>query len=600
MATHPSARKVDRTPLTGRLTIHPQGFVGPSKARRLIIVSDLLRGEEILACVHKVALTRGAPFDFDRSPSSPEMEKRRRDAESLRNSVLNEIAANTPGTVEARSVDETEALMLSGAEVILRPRLRDDIVGKRRANVNILVRVGRENEKYIYAPVLVKNNEIIETAVTRRILEGSLTKLQPGDATYTNGVGPRSNQTVQRNVIVLAHATRVLQSLGHGDASARVGMIDRNHRLWWFELNASDFARFNLSTYEEFYQQRLNVLNGHEKWLAGEGEFPTKPFWHRECLDCEFASHCEPALQKIDDVSLTRFSKVEEQLALHELGIDTRAQLARLDPKRARQAKNKVLNPTEQYPIEDYLAKSVEKLDDLIYRARAHVRGSYLRIVDADKMSCPTADVEVDIDMESYDDATYLWGASVTLNAHVEGIEPGYRAFVEWGELTGEAEAKIFQEFWQWLSDLREKCAAQSLTIAGYCFWAQAEDGAMNRAVENPLPGGPTPVDLQSFRSQSPAQWIDMHDIAKQQIQTEGPLGLKQLAVAAGFHWRDENPSGEASMLWYEVARNENSQGNASRQRLLEYNEDDCRATKALRDWLNDGAKSLPHRDDPL
>jgi len=600
MATHPSARKVDRTPLTGRLTIHPQGFVGPSKARRLIIVSDLLRGEEILACVHKVALTRGAPFDFDRSPSSPEMEKRRRDAESLRNSVLNEIAANTPGTVEARSVDETEALMLSGAEVILRPRLRDDIVGKRRANVNILVRVGRENEKYIYAPVLVKNNEIIETAVTRRILEGSLTKLQPGDATYTNGVGPRSNQTVQRNGIVLAHATRVLQSLGHGDASARVGMIDRNHRLWWFELNASDFARFNLSTYEEFYQQRLNVLNGHEKWLAGEGEFPTKPFWHRECLDCEFASHCEPALQKIDDVSLTRFSKVEEQLALHELGIDTRAQLARLDPKRARQAKNKVLNPTEQYPIEDYLAKSVEKLDDLIYRARAHVRGSYLRIVDADKMSCPTADVEVDIDMESYDDATYLWGASVTLNAHVEGIEPGYRAFVEWGELTGEAEAKIFQEFWQWLSDLREKCAAQSLTIAGYCFWAQAEDGAMNRAVENQLPGGPTPVDLQSFRSQSPAQWIDMHDIAKQQIQTEGPLGLKQLAVAAGFHWRDENPSGEASMLWYEVARNENSQGNASRQRLLEYNEDDCRATKALRDWLNDGAKSLPHRDDPL
>jgi len=136
--------------------------------------------------------------------------------------------------------------------------------------------------------------------------------------------------------------------------------------------------------------------------------------------------------------------------------------------------------------------------------------------------------------------------------------------------------------------------------MAGYCFWAQAEDGAMNRAVQNPLPGGPTQSDLQSFRSQNPPQWIDMHDIAKQQIQTEGPLGLKQLAVAGGFSWRDENPSGEASMLWYEVARNETPEGLTSRQRLLEYNEDDCRATKALRDWLNDGAKSLPHRDDPL
>ena len=585
------------------VSMHRSGAVGAMRAKnahRLNGVSDLLRGEEILACVHKVALTRGAPFDFVRPATSPEMEKRRRDAEELRNTVLREIAANTSGAVEARGVEDTEALMASGAEVILRPRLRDDIVGKRRANVNILVRVGRENEKFIYAPVLVKNNEIIEVAVTRRILEGSLLKLQPSEATYTDGVGPRSNQTVQRNGIVLAHATRVLQSLGHGDANARVGMIDRNQRLWWFELNASDYPRFNLSAYEEFYQQRLNVLNGHEKWLAGKEEFPTKPFWHRECLDCEFASHCEPALQEIDDVSLTRFSKVEEQLALHELGIDTREQLARLDPQRARQAKTKVLNPTEQYPVEDYLGKSVEKLDDLIYRARAHVRGSYLRIVDSDKLSCTTADVEVDVDMESYDDATYLWGASVTLNSHVEGIDAGYRAFVEWGELTEDAESKIFQEFWEWFSDIREKCAKQGKTVAGYCFWAQAEDGAMNRAVENPLPGGPTSADLQSFRSQKPSQWIDMHDIAKQQIQTEGPLGLKQLAVAAGFKWRDENPSGEASMLWYEVAVKDTQEGHASRKRLLEYNEDDCRATKALRDWLNGGARALAHRDDPL
>ena len=196
--------------------MHRSGAVGAmrvKKAHRLNGVSDLLRGEEILACVHKVALTRGAPFDFVRSATSPEMEKRRRDAEELRDTVLREIAANTSGAVEARGVEDTEALMASGAEVILRPRLRDDIVGKRRANVNILVRVGRENEKFIYAPVLVKNNEIIEVAVTRRILEGSLLKLQPSEATYTDGVGPRSNQTVQRNGIVLAHATRVLQSL---------------------------------------------------------------------------------------------------------------------------------------------------------------------------------------------------------------------------------------------------------------------------------------------------------------------------------------------------------------------------------------------------
>ena len=60
--------------------------------------------------------------------------------------------------------------------------------------------------------------------------------------------------------------------------------------------------------------------------------------------------------------------------------------------------------------------------------------------------------------------------------------------------------------------------------------------------------------DLEDFRQQSPPAWIDLHDLAKEQIQTEGPLGLKQLAASAGFQWRDVNPSGEASMLWYEVA----------------------------------------------
>jgi predicted RecB family nuclease len=167
--------------------------------------------------------------------------------------------------------------------------------------------------------------------------------------------------------------------------------------------------------------------------------------------------------------------------------------------------------------------------------------------------------------------------------------------------LSPESETQIFADFWAWFSEIRRRCSEQARSIAAYCFWAQAEDGAMNRAVKNPLANGPTGEDLKTFRSSSPPAWIDLHELAKRQIQTEGPLGLKQLAGAAGFEWRDENPSGEASMLWYEVASSEDTHmASASRQRILDYNEDDCRATKALRDWLNGAAKSLPHRDDPF
>jgi predicted RecB family nuclease len=216
-------------------------------------------------------------------------------------------------------------------------------------------------------------------------------------------------------------------------------------------------------------------------------------------------------------------------------------------------------------------------------------------------MGCPTADVEVDVDMESYDDATYLWGANVTLNEPVNGALEGYVTFVEWDELTPESEARNFAAFWQWLTNLRQICQAQGRSFAAYCFWAQAEDGAMNRAAATPVAGGPTLHELNQFRQLVPSAWIDLHDLAKEQIQTEGPLGLKQLASAAGFEWRDVNPSGEASMLWYEVAtRGVDLDAALSRQRILDYNEDDCRATKALRDWLNGPAKSLAHRDDPL
>lgn len=561
-------------------------------------MAEFLRSEEILACVHRVALNRGQPFEYQRVAVSAEMQRRQRDAERHRVTTLETIANLHPEATTSSSPHETLTMLREGAPLILRPRVLSDTSGQRRSVVHALVRIGRTDGNFRYAPILIKNNEIIETASTRRLLEGSLEKLLPGEATFTDGYGPRSTSTVTRNGIALAHATRVLQSLGFGDDEGRAAMIDRHQRMWWFDLAGTNYPRFNLSLYDEYYEERRKVLVAHDQWREHGGTFPTSPYWHRECLECPFAPYCESSLEAIDDVSLTRFTTFDQQITLHDHGITTRALLASLDPYRAKAVRKSALNASEDFQVEDRLGRLIDKLDDLIYRARSHVRASPLRILDSESMGCPTGDVEVDIDMESYDDATYLWGASVSLNCEIEGIAPGYRAFVEWGELTPQSEADNFAHFWSWLKEIRRLCDEQGKTFRAYCFWAQAEDGAMNRAVKTSVANGPTLDDLAAFRATSPAQWIDLHDYAKQQIQTEGPLGLKQLAHASGFQWRDENPSGEASMLWYEVAINSTSAAHLSRTRLLEYNEDDCRATKALRDWLNGPAKKLPHRDE--
>jgi predicted RecB family nuclease len=563
-------------------------------------VARPLRGDEILACVHRVALNRGQPFEFARPEPSPEMEKRRRDAERHRSATLDALVERHPDARVALDAEHTSELLAGGTPLILSPHLPADREGRRRANVHALVRTGRVGSSFTYAPVLVKNNEVIEVAVTRRILRGSLERLAPGEAEFADGLGVRSTLTVRRNGMILAHATRVLEALGLADPGARAAMIDRHRHVWWFALAGGDYPRFNLAAYDELYQQRLTIITAHDAWSRHGGEFPTSPYWHRDCLDCQYAPHCEGELERVDDVSLTRFTSLDQQILMREHGVATRHDLARLDPRRARLARAKAVTAHADFAREDHLGRVIDKLDDLIYRARAHARSSPLRTLDASQMGCPTADVEVDVDMESYDEATYLWGAYVTLNRPVEGVESGYHAFADWTEPSSESEARVFAQFWAWLSDLLAHCDEAGARVAAYCFWAQAEDGAMNRAVTTSLPGGPTSEDLAAFRGASPPIWLDLHELAARQIQTEGPLGLKQLAGAAGFAWRDENPSGEASMTWFERARGDDPDAANWRTRILEYNEDDCRATKALRDWLNGAARELPHRDDPL
>jgi predicted RecB family nuclease len=564
-------------------------------------VAEYLRSDEILACVHRIALSRGAPFTFSSEVPSPEMERRRRGASEHRQEVLELLTALHADAQRPRGEVETTTMLRDGAPLILLPRLPRDERGQRFASVHALVRVGRVDERYTFAPLLIKNHEVVEAASTRRTLQGTLERLRPTEAEFLDGVGTRSTLPMTRSGLSLAQATRVLESLGHADPGARGAVIDRQSRLWWFDLAGNSYPRFNLATYNHLYEERLSVLKAHDLWAASGGVFPTIPYWHRDCPECPYREHCEDQLEKLDDVSLVRFTSFDQQLLLREHGVETRAELARLDPELARRARHSTINPLEPHQPEEVLGRSIDKLDDLIYRARAHERGTSLRIVSASQVGCPTADVEVDVDMESYDDATYLWGASVTVNRPTEGVEAGYRAFVEWGELNRDAEANIFQDFWTWLSSIRDACRAQDRTFIAYCFWAAAEDGAMNRAVANPRVDGPRIEDLLAFRRADPPAWVDLHEMAKRQIQTEGPLGLKQLAVAAGFHWRDANPSGEASMVWYETAcRDESSEALASRERIVAYNEDDCRATKALRDWLNGPAKSLAHRDDVL
>ncbi|MHC2288794.1 TM0106 family RecB-like putative nuclease [Bradyrhizobium barranii] len=68
---------------------------------------------------------------------------------------------------------------------------------------------------------------------------------------------------------------------------------------------------------------------------------------------------------------------------------------------------------------------------------------------------------------------------------------------------------------------------------------------------------------------------------------TEWPTrdhSIKSLAKFLGFAWRDIHPSGAASIEWYD--RWCRGRDPLIRQRILDYNEDDCRATRVLLDGI--------------
>ena len=78
-------------------------------------------------------------------------------------------------------------------------------------------------------------------------------------------------------------------------------------------------------------------------------------------------------------------------------------------------------------------------------------------------------------------------------------------------------------------------------------------------------------------------------------LPTLPPL-IKTVAPLAGFSWRDDDPGGEQSMLWYVYATEaaETQQRSDARDRILRYNEDDVLATLAIREWMNDNCESIP------
>jgi predicted RecB family nuclease len=200
----------------------------------------------------------------------------------------------------------------------------------------------------------------------------------------------------------------------------------------------------------------------------------------------------------------------------------------------------------------------------------------------------------VDVDMESVNDGCYLWGTLTARHRGPGGGESTYLPFVNWHPVPADGEVQAFMTLWAWLSAERASASGSNLTFRAYCYSQGAENGQLRRIADRC--GLRDEVD--EFIASD--QWVDLHVVVKDQLITGGGLGLKVIAPLAGFQWRFDDAGGGQAMVQYGLAISDvdDAERAQARQWILEYNEDDVRATAALRDWLDSAAGSFPSITD--
>ncbi|MGH3612370.1 MAG: TM0106 family RecB-like putative nuclease [Pseudonocardia sp.] len=537
---------------------------------------------------------RRVHLDHDQSAAAephalpdPSLEQRRADASQHRVRIGAMLAAATGtrwhmvaahGPIGERAL-ATAAAVAAGAPLIWGAVLPGDGTGHfdstalrespvrvgRRGGVELLVRLPEGG----YVPVIVVRHRVTDPGVGA--LTSSLGAPWPRCAVPDPARKVRSQP---RDLLRLAHLHRMLCATGwtaapgtpHGRHGGVIGM-DADVVVW-HDLAAGHWpgGRGTLTEYDLRFADRVRVA------VAAVTGAPAlaAPSRITECRHCPWWPTCEAELVGTSDVSLV--VRGEMAVALREVGVRTVAQLAALDPA---EPPIPVLGPP--FP-------------DMVALARAWQRGlAVVRRVPW--VPVRRADVEVDIDMESFGESgAYLWGV---LLCHPGGCRPGdepdgYRAFATWEPVPTVDEARSFAEFWGWLAGVRERAASTGRTFAAYCYNEQAENhwllGSARRFAG--LPGVPTVAQVEEFIAA--ASWIDLFVLVSDWFLCAQGKGLKRIAPVAGFAWRDPEAGGENSMRWYRdaVGMDGAPPDPAQRRRLLEYNADDVMATQTLREWM--------------
>jgi predicted RecB family nuclease len=521
--------------------------------------------------------------------------------------TLEQLIASCRGRVvdlrllrEERAAVRVEAClraMASGARVIIGGLLPPDPHGHRVGCPDLLVR-GAETAAGTpgYHPVVVKWHKIIERArrlvgdgdVPRGLPYSTLTEPSPGARLelpeHALRVSSRSADFLQ-----LAHYVRMLQACGFAPDEVLGGVIGTDELfehpvIAWADLDEPLVRTFSRSRPEGWRLRSLLERYDHEQAFRVDiataasqqtGDRLTsppllvRPIVNAECGRCQWWEHCVPQLPP-DDVS-RRIDKapldMREIATLRQHGIATITDLVDADL-------DELLS--WYLPEVTHRTGAESRLRLALRRARMLVAGTSFTRESHGPIAVPAADLEIDLDIESSTDGrVYLWGFLVQRVGQPERV---YQEFSRFADLDDQTEAALAVDAFTWLRSVVE--SGETVAVYHYSGYEVAKICALAERQAEPL--------LRWAADYAQDHFVDLLEIVKAHYFGVGGLGLKLVAQQAGFRWRDDDPGGLNSQLWFaESVHAETAQaGQQARIRVLEYNEDDVIATSQVRAWL--------------
>lgn len=525
------------------------------------------------------------------------------DADAVEADVFGRLIASDASTIDLRGLRNTPsaeqeqaalAAMDSGVDVIIGPLLPRDWDAHRAGRPSLLVRRGDG-----YAPVLVKFHRVLESGsldgppLLYSTLDEPLLDREESERRYR--WSSRLTAALQA-----AHHWRLLEATGRAASTPMAGLIgterlspadapDRRQHLviTWLDLAAPMAAPSPgsvadpgaalpisaLARYDAEHAHRVALAEGAAS--GAPGWEPPLPVIHRACAFCVWQEHCASRLRP-DDLSL-RIAKApldpHEVKVLRSLGVASVDDLAALD--------------LDAF-LPDYLPRvSHRELGDVRLRtaqrrARMFAAGVELERTSTGPIVVPEHDLEIDLDIEtSAEDRAYLWG--FLLHDRAAGSVK-YRAFARFTDLDAADERDLAAEAFAWLRNLTE---GRDAVVYHYSDFETLRVHKIAEALRGRREG---PVGLPDWMDALASRhFVDLFSLVRGHFFGADGLGLKIVASAgAGFSWRDAEPGGLASQRWFAdaVSAETPEAREAARVRVLEYNEDDVRATWHLRRWL--------------